>query len=61
MQSADSCNAGERKTRPVGRTRFASIYEALAGPKELTEMDWGHDWHPEMVGINRGWLARYLA
>ena len=38
-----------------------SIYEALAGKKELTELDWGHDWHPDMVNVNRAWLARWLA
>lgn len=38
-----------------------SIFEALAGPKELTELDWGHDWEPQMVPINRDWLRRWLA
>ena len=38
-----------------------SIFEALPGPKALTELDWGHDWHPDMVNVNRAWLARWLA
>ncbi|HLK15041.1 MAG TPA: acetylxylan esterase [Fimbriimonadaceae bacterium] len=37
-----------------------SIYEALPGPKALTELDWGHDWHPDMVAINRSWLFQSL-
>lgn len=38
-----------------------SIFDALPGIKELTQLDWGHDWHPDMVPINRAWFARYLA
>ncbi|MHB8635053.1 MAG: acetylxylan esterase [Fimbriimonadaceae bacterium] len=38
-----------------------SIYEALPGPKALTEIDWGHDWHPDMVTLNRQWLDQWLA
>ncbi|MFN3729277.1 MAG: acetylxylan esterase [Fimbriimonadaceae bacterium] len=37
-----------------------AVYEALPGPKRLIEYDWGHDWHPEMVGRNRDWLMTYL-
>jgi cephalosporin-C deacetylase len=38
-----------------------SIFDALAGPKELVELDWGHDWHPEMISGNRAWMAKWLA
>jgi cephalosporin-C deacetylase len=37
-----------------------ATFEALAGPKELVEYDWGHDWHPEMVERNRRWMREKL-
>lgn len=37
-----------------------ALFEALAGPKELLELDWGHDWHPQMVEANLNWFAQYL-
>ncbi|MFZ4509155.1 MAG: acetylxylan esterase [Fimbriimonas sp.] len=37
-----------------------AIYEALPGIKTLTEYDWGHDWHPDMVENNREWLRHHL-
>ncbi len=37
-----------------------ALFEAIAGPKELLELDWGHDWHPQMVEANADWFARYL-
>jgi cephalosporin-C deacetylase len=37
-----------------------AVFEALPGPKELAEIDWGHDWHPSMVERNRAWLDRWL-
>lgn len=38
-----------------------AVYEALPGPKELAEIDFGHDWHPSMVARNQAWLERWLA
>lgn len=37
-----------------------ACYQALAGKKALTELDWGHDWHPSMVETNRNWLLENL-
>lgn len=37
-----------------------AIYDALPGVKELKVYDWGHDWHPEMVGANRAWLLSHI-
>jgi cephalosporin-C deacetylase len=37
-----------------------AVYEALPGKKELVTYDWGHDWHPDMVRNNRGWLMENL-
>lgn len=37
-----------------------AIHGAIAGENELVEYDWGHDWHPEMVGRNREWFRRNL-
>lgn len=33
-----------------------SVFEALPGRKELAELDWGHDWHPAMIGSNQRWF-----
>ncbi len=38
-----------------------ACFNALAGKKVLTELDWGHDWHPSMVETNRNWLLDNLA
>lgn len=68
----DSVNQATRCTVPTHVTlglkdpasrpdAVRSIFDALAGPKELTELDWGHDWHPDMVSVNQAWLARWLA
>jgi len=38
-----------------------SMYAALASrEKALTELDWGHDWHPSMVERNRAWMLKSL-
>jgi cephalosporin-C deacetylase len=37
-----------------------ACYNALAGKKSLTELDWGHDWDPSMVETNRNWLLENL-
>jgi cephalosporin-C deacetylase len=37
-----------------------AIFEALPGPKKLMELDWGHDWHPDMIRNNANWLAEQL-
>jgi cephalosporin-C deacetylase len=37
-----------------------ACYQALPGEKALTELDWGHDWHPSMVDTNRRWLIEHL-
>lgn len=37
-----------------------AIYDALPGEKEIAIYDWGHDWHPEMIGRNRNWLLKHL-
>jgi cephalosporin-C deacetylase len=33
-----------------------AVFDALPGKKELVKLDWGHDWHPSMVGNNREWM-----
>lgn len=38
----------------------AAIYDALAGKKEIVELDWGHDWHPSMIQMNSSWLQQNL-
>lgn len=38
-----------------------AVYDALPGPKHLRVLDWGHDWHPQMVEDNLNWLRQYLA
>lgn len=35
-------------------------FEALPGDKLLTELDWGHDWHPSMVESNLHWFQNKL-
>lgn len=37
-----------------------AIFDALAGPKELVKLEWGHDWHPSMVGANLNWLVEHM-
>lgn len=37
-----------------------AVFEALAGEKELEEIDFGHDWHPQMVSGGTEWLKRHL-
>lgn len=37
-----------------------AIYEALTCEKELVRLDWGHDWHPDMIEGNRAWLDKHL-
>ncbi|MEA2554529.1 MAG: cephalosporin-C deacetylase [Fimbriimonadaceae bacterium] len=37
-----------------------ACYNALPGKKALTELDWGHDWHPSMIETNRQWLVENL-
>ncbi|AIE87497.1 acetylxylan esterase [Fimbriimonas ginsengisoli] len=36
------------------------VFEALPGRKRLITYDWGHDWHPDMIGNNRQWLIENL-
>jgi cephalosporin-C deacetylase len=36
-----------------------AIFDALPGPKELSELDWGHDWNRAMVTDNQAWLERW--
>lgn len=38
-----------------------AMYNALAGKKEKLEIEWGHDWHPEMIETNRNWLLENLS
>ncbi len=37
-----------------------AIFEALVCEKSLTELDWGHDWHPSMIETNLLWLNQHL-
>lgn len=37
-----------------------ACFDALIGEKTITELDWGHDWHPSMVDRNRDWLLQHL-
>ncbi len=37
-----------------------ATYDALAGPKEIERINFGHDWHPSMVARNQAWLDRWL-
>jgi cephalosporin-C deacetylase len=48
------------KDPAVRPEQVRAIFDALAGEKELDELDWGHDWHPQMVEANRDWLLRHL-
>jgi cephalosporin-C deacetylase len=36
-------------------------FEALPGTRELVRLDWGHDWHPDMISGGRDWLIRHLS
>jgi cephalosporin-C deacetylase len=31
-------------------------YDALTAEKKLVELDWGHDWHSDMISNNRNWF-----
>lgn len=48
------------KDPAVRPDQVRAIFQALAGEKELVELDWGHDWHPSMVDRNLIWLKRFL-
>ncbi|MBL8088635.1 MAG: acetylxylan esterase [Chthonomonas sp.] len=37
-----------------------AIVAALPGEHRHVIYDWGHDWHPEMIGNNRDWLLAHL-
>jgi cephalosporin-C deacetylase len=38
-----------------------AMYSALAAErKELLELEWGHDWHPDMIDVNRNWLLENM-
>ena len=37
-----------------------AVEEAIAGPSELEELDWGHDWHPRMIEGGQAWFNKYL-
>lgn len=37
-----------------------AIFEALPEPKALSVLDWGHDWHPDMISQNAAWLREHL-
>lgn len=36
------------------------VYDALPAKKDLAVYDWGHDWHPDMIGRGREWLSDNL-
>ena len=68
----DTMNVATRCTKPVLVTaglkdpavkteQVVAIYNALQGPKQMEEIDWGHDWHPSMVERNSNWLTSRLA
>jgi cephalosporin-C deacetylase len=48
------------KDPAVREFEVRSVYEALAGEKEIAGIEWGHDWHPSMVERNAAWLRRWL-
>jgi cephalosporin-C deacetylase len=48
------------KDPAVRPNQVHAVFDALPGPKELREYDWGHDWHEEMIPSNRAWFDRYL-
>ncbi|MBS1715960.1 MAG: acetylxylan esterase [Armatimonadetes bacterium] len=48
------------KDPAVRSEQVRAVFDALPGPKELAEIDYGHDWHPSMVGRNRDWLLKHL-
>lgn len=37
------------KDPSVRAAQVKALYEVLPGVKELEEIDWGHDWHPQMI------------
>lgn len=37
-----------------------AVFRALAGEKEIEEIDFGHDWHPAMVAGGKQWLDRWV-
>lgn len=37
-----------------------AIFDALDCEKRLIELDWGHDWHPDMIANNAEWLTERL-
>lgn len=37
-----------------------ATYAALPGERHLVTYPGGHDWHPEMVEVNRRWLTQHL-
>lgn len=49
------------KDPAVREDNVRSLMEALPGEKELTVYEWGHDWHPEMIDVNRNWLIGHLS
>ncbi len=63
---ATRCKAPTRLTLglrdpAVKPEQVRAVFNALAGEKELQEIDWGHDWHPEMVTGAKDWLDRWLS
>jgi cephalosporin-C deacetylase len=48
------------KDPAVREFEVKSVYEALAGEKEIAAIDAGHDWHESMVSRNADWLRRWL-
>lgn len=48
------------KDPAVRPSQVQAVFDGLAGPKEMVELDWGHDWHPSMVGRNREFLLENL-
>jgi cephalosporin-C deacetylase len=48
------------KDPAVREFEVRSVFEALAGEKEIAAIEWGHDWHESMVDRNRQWLEKWL-
>lgn len=48
------------KDPAVRPQQVKGVFEALAGPKELEELEWGHDWHPRMIEGGTAWFDKYL-
>ncbi|MCA0362084.1 MAG: acetylxylan esterase [Armatimonadetes bacterium] len=66
MNQATACRVPTRvvlglKDPAVKPPQVYAVHQALAGEKELEELDWGHDWHPRMIEGGNEWMRKHLA